>query len=88
MITRTSHQLLYVYIFVVAGKAEIRVWSPGAKFMQRTEVWCASIGLPPGVACRAGVRKAPVEVAPAPRPSAGTTVCATKTKSMGRFVHL
>jgi len=27
---------------------ETHVWPPGAAFMQRTEVWCARDGSPPG----------------------------------------
>jgi hypothetical protein len=70
------------------GKAETHVWLPGAAFMQRTEVWCASAGSPRGAARRAGVRKAPLEAAFAPPPSAGATICPAKTICMSRFVHV
>jgi hypothetical protein len=68
------------------GKAEICVRLPGAAFMQRTEVWCASAGLPPGAVGRAGVRKAPPVTALAPHPSAGATVWPAKAICMSRFV--
>ena len=40
-----------------ARKAEIRAWLPSAAFRQRTEVWCAGTGSPPGAARHVGVRK-------------------------------
>jgi hypothetical protein len=69
------------------GKAGIRVWPPGAVYMQRTEVWCASSGSPPGAASRAAVREAPRATAVMPSPSAGPTVTPATTICMCRFVH-
>jgi hypothetical protein len=66
----------------------IRVWLPSAAFMRRIEVWCASVGLPPGAACRPGVRKAPMVAAVTPHLSAGATVSPVKRICMFRFVHL
>ncbi|WP_239482769.1 hypothetical protein [Paraburkholderia sp. C35] len=70
-----------------AGKAEIRVWPPGAAFMQRTEVRCTSAGSPPGAASRTGVRWASLVTVATPCPSAGTTVTPATQICMNRFVH-
>jgi hypothetical protein len=62
------------------GWLETHVWLPGAAFMQRTEVWCASSGSPPGAANRPGVRKVPMVAAFTPLPSAGATVLPCESK--------
>lgn len=66
--------------------AETCVLLLGAVFLQRTKVWCSSIGSPPGAARRAGVRKAPSEAARG-APSAEGSVCPATAICVSRLPH-